>query len=113
MLTQLEEAMWREVTRFDATFQDQRFAADFIEFGRSGRVYTREQIVCSNSQPIKAVLPLPNLTIRLLARDVGQVTYNSQVEHDGTIEYARRSSIWSRTEQGWAMRFHQGTPYNP
>lgn len=105
--------MWREATRFDATFQEQRFAADFVEFGRSGRVYTREQIIRSDSQPIQAVLPLPNLAIRLLARDVAQVTYNSQVEYDGTVEYARRSSIWSRTEQGWVMRFHQGTPYNP
>jgi hypothetical protein len=41
ILTRLEEDMWREVTRFDQAFQEQRFADDFFEFGRSGRVYTR------------------------------------------------------------------------
>ncbi|MDM9379339.1 DUF4440 domain-containing protein [Chlorogloeopsis sp. ULAP01] len=113
ILTRLEEDMWREVTRFDQTFQEQRFAADFFEFGRSGRVYTRDQIIRLDPQPIHAVLPLPNLAIRLLDKNTAHVTYNSQVEYDGIIEYARRSSIWSRTESGWVMRFHQGTPYQP
>lgn len=113
ILTCLEEDMWREVTRFDQTFQEQRFAADFFEFGRSGRVYTRNQIIRLNSQPIHAVLPLPNLAIRLLDKNTAQLTYNSQVEYDGIIEYGRRSSIWSHTESGWVMRFHQGTPYQP
>ena len=113
ILTRLEEDMWREVTRFDQTFQEQQFAADFFEFGRSGRVYTRDQIIRLDSQPIHAVLPLPNLAIRLLDKNTAQVTYNSQVEYDDIVEYGRRSSIWSRTERGWVMRFHQGTPYHP
>lgn len=113
ILTRLEEDMWREVTRFDPTFQEQRFAADFFEFGRSGRVYRRDQIIRLDSQPIHAVLPLPNLAIRLLDENTAQVTYDSQVEYDGIVEYGRRSSIWSRTENGWVMRFHQGTPYQP
>jgi hypothetical protein len=75
ILTRLEEDMWREVTRFDRNFQEQRFAADFFEFGRSGRVYTRDRIVLLDSQPIHAVLPLPNLAIRLLDRHTAQVTF--------------------------------------
>ncbi len=113
ILTRLEEDMWREGTRFDQTFQEQRFAADFFEFGRSGRVYNRDQIIRLDSQPIHAVLPLSNLAIRLLDKNTAHVTYNGQVEYDGIIDYARRSSIWSRTESGWVMRFHQGTPYQP
>jgi hypothetical protein len=113
ILTQLEEDMWREVMRFDRTFQEQRFAADFFEFGRSGRIYTREQIIRVDSQPINAVLPLPNLAIRLIDKNTAQVTYDSQVKYDSVVEYGRRSSIWSRIESGWVMRFHQGTPYQP
>jgi hypothetical protein len=113
ILTRLEEGMWREVTRFDRIFQEQRFATDFFEFGRSGRVYTRDQIIQLDSQPIHVVLPLPNLAIRLLDQNTVQVTYNSQVEYDSIVEHARRSSIWSRTESGWVIRFHQGTPYQP
>jgi hypothetical protein len=111
MLTQLEENMWREVTRFDMRFQEASFAPDFFEFGRSGRVYTRDQVIRNVAQPIQAVLPLPDLTIRVLDENTAQLTYNSAVTYDGVVEHARRSSIWSRTKDGWVMRFHQGTPY--
>jgi hypothetical protein len=77
ILTRLEEDMWREATRFDGAFQEQRFAPDFFEFGRSGRVYTRAQTISVHSQPIRATLPLPNLQIRLLDQDTAQLTYNS------------------------------------
>ena len=112
-LTQLEEDMWREAARYDPTFQERRFAQDFIEFGRSGRVYTREQVISTEPQQILAVLPLPNLAIRLLDADTAQVTYDSQVTHDGAVQFAHRSSIWSRIGGIWVMRFHQGTPYVP
>jgi len=110
-ITRLEEAMWRGETRFDLTFQETRFAPDFFEFGRSGRVYSRKQIILSETGEIQARLPLEDLSIRVLDENTAQVTYNSHVEHDGVVEHARRSSIWSRGDHGWVMRFHQGTPY--
>jgi hypothetical protein len=112
-ITRLEEAMWRGETRFNLMFQETRFAQDFFEFGRSGRVYHRQQVIFSETQEIAARFPLENLSIRLLDVNTVQVTYDSHVEYDGVVEHARRSSIWSRGEQGWVMRFHQGTPYGP
>ncbi|RIK26412.1 MAG: hypothetical protein DCC55_39985 [Chloroflexi bacterium] len=111
VLTRLEESMWRAETRFDRQFMEQAFAPDCFEYGRSGRTYTREQLFAMLPAPIDAMLPLPNLTIRLLDENTAHVTYNSAVTYDGVVEYGRRSSIWSRTENGWVMRFHQGTPY--
>jgi hypothetical protein len=64
-------------------------------------------------QPTLAVLPLPNLRIRLLDADTAQVTYDSTVRYDGEVEHGHRSSIWSRTADGWVLRFHQGTPFPP
>ena len=112
-LVRLEEAMWRAETRFDLGFQQARFAPDFIEIGRSGRVYSREQIVSVPPQEIRAVLPLANLAVRLLDRDTAQLTYDSLVKYGEMTEHGRRSSIWSRTSSGWVMRFHQGTPFTP
>lgn len=112
-ITRLEEAMWCQETRYDKAFQEARFAQDFFEHGRSGRVYSRDQIILTQSKPIQAKLPLPDLQIRSLDADTVQLTYNSEVTHDGITEYARRSSIWSRTPAGWVMRFHQGTPFFP
>lgn len=105
--------MWRAASRFDLTFQEQRFASDFVEFGRSGRIYTRGQAIRTEASPIQAKLPLPNLKLRVLDANTVQVTYDSEATYDGVVEYAHRSSIWSRTEGRWVMRFHQGTPFQP
>jgi len=110
-LERLEEELWREETRFDVERMREVIAPDFVEFGRSGRVYTREDSLAHPRGPIHAVFPLPDFSARLLHPDVAQVTYNSAVTYDGVVQHARRSSIWSRTAGGWALRFHQGTPY--
>ena len=112
-LTRLEEAMWRPETRFDLAFQEAHFAQDFVEFGRSGKTYTRAQIICGDPTDIHATLPLPQLTIRMLGEGTALLTYHSEAQYDGIIEHARRSSIWTKTKTGWVMRFHQGTPYEP
>ncbi|MCU0951433.1 MAG: nuclear transport factor 2 family protein [Burkholderiaceae bacterium] len=113
-LTALEEAMWRAETRFDRAFMERALSADFCELGRSGRTYTREQaLAIGPEESIKAMFPLPNLRIRLLAPDVAQLTYDSRVEYEGQIEHAHRSSIWTRSAAGWQLRFHQGTPFEP
>jgi hypothetical protein len=110
-LQSLEEALWRAEKRFDRAWMDRILAADFFEFGRSGRIYNREQILSFSSDYIDAALPLPEFHARLLSADVAQVTYHSAVTIEGTVHYARRCSIWSRTTDGWRLRFHQGTPY--
>jgi hypothetical protein len=89
-LQRLEESMWRQALRFDLRFREERFASDFFEFGRSGRVYNRAQAIRTDSHPIAAA-----------------------AEYDGVMEYARRSSIWYRSPTGWVMRFHQGTAFEP
>ncbi|MHB1677610.1 MAG: nuclear transport factor 2 family protein [Sulfuriferula sp.] len=110
-LRRLEENLWREETRFDIPYLQRILAADFFEFGRSGRVYTREECLAAVRQPIEALLPLPDFAVRLLAVAVAQVTYTSVVTFDGAVFRAHRSSIWSHNpEIGWVLRFHQGTP---
>jgi hypothetical protein len=112
-LERLEESLWRDDTRFDVTLMDQVFAADFHEIGRSGRVWTRDELLHAARRPIGATLPLPDLQIRLLDEVTAQVTYNSAVVSGDVVEHGRRSSIWTKTSRGWRLRFHQGTPYAP
>ncbi len=112
-LERLEVALWREESRFDLQQMNELIADDFIEVGRSGRVYQRQDTLAMSRQPIEAILPLPNFHVRLLGENIAQVTYDSAVTHEGIVEYARRSSIWSRSIAGWVLRFHQGTPFQP
>ena len=107
----LEESLWVAETRYDQAYMDKVLAPDFFEIGRSGRVYQREEVINSPRRPIYAEIPLPGFSVRLLSKDLAQVTYNSHAVFDDTIELGRRSSIWTRSRDGWILRFHQGTPY--
>jgi hypothetical protein len=111
ILERLEEELWYEETRFNIQRMNDLIAPDFFEFGRSGRTYQRKDTLAAERQRIEAVFPLAEFRVRLLNETIAQVTYNSVVTYDGVVEYARRSSIWSRTTSGWVLRFHQGTPF--
>lgn len=111
-LIDLEHAMWREATRYSREFQERHFAPDFVEFGRSGRVYGRDQMIVTGGEPIDA--RLENVQVRELSPDLALMTYDSVLTRDqDVIEYARRSSIWTKANGIWQMRFHQGTPFSP
>lgn len=111
-LRALEESLWRAETRFDDTLMEQIFAADFCEFGRSGRIYTRQQMFFGQDDlpEIHATLPLREFRVRPLSDDIVQVTYVSEVLYGGQLERGNRSSIWRRCKAGWELCFHQGTP---
>ena len=110
-LEALETSMWVTSTRFDGDYMEQILSTDFFEFGRSGKIHSRADCLSVQAIDINTVTPLPNLTIRLLTADVAQVTYNSEVTCGDATEKGRRSSIWTKTEGAWQLRFHQGTAF--
>lgn len=114
-LRSLEEGLWIGETRYNSELMEQCFAPDFIEFGCSGRTYSRaEMLVMPKTQTeIQATIPLPDFRARHLSPDLVQITYISEVRHGDTLERANRSSIWSRFSDGWKLRFHQGTSIDP
>ncbi len=104
----LEESLWLTEKRFNRDYMEKVLAPDFFEFGRSGRIYSREDTLNAPLQEINARLPLKNFNAHLITENVVLVTYLSEVgEKETTI--ANRSSIWVRTSKGWKLRFHQGT----
>ena len=111
LLTAMEESLWRVVTRFDTDYMERILAADFIEFGRSGKTYTRLECLAIGKEPIRVRLPLGDLCVVQLGPNTAHVTYISEDHgNQDRTERANRSSIWSRTVDGWELRFHQGTP---
>ena len=90
----------------------ERGAAPLELRGRPEQIsrYRLGEVLSVASQEIPAQLPLPNLEIRLLHPDVALVTYDSDVGYPTGRERAHRSSLWTRTAEGWQCRFHQGTP---
>ena len=97
--------MWRPEFRGNREWMDRHLSPDFVEFGQSGRRYSRDEILDLDVDGFVAVLPLRDLAMRSLGPDHVLVTYQSEM--DGIR--ANRSSIWRRTDAGWLMEFHQGT----
>ena len=112
-LTRLEESMWIEATRFDGAFMQNALAPDFFEFGKCGKMHTRNAVLAAARHAIDVRLPLRDFKIRLLDEGTAQITYISEIGTGDKRLLARRSSIWSKTSRGWQLRFHQGIPLPP
>lgn len=109
-LMELEESLWRPQTRFDAAYMDDLLAQAFIEFGQSGRIYDRDEILAVAAVDFSTRLPLPDFAVRMISDDVAVVTYRSEVRYGDELVRAHRSSVWRRGDTGWLLEFHQGTP---
>lgn len=107
-LIQLEESLWLPETRFDLEYMDKILAPDFFEFGRSGKVYQRQDTLNIPKQSINAKIPLKNIKVSKISDNAYHVTYISEVM-ENTVQIGNRSSIWLKTPQGWQLKFHQGT----
>ena len=76
---------------------------DFVEFGRSGTVWTRASIApLLEAGPSRVRTRLEAFEVHELADGVVLVTYRAAG--------ALRSSVWVRPDGRWRLRFHQGTP---
>ncbi|MGA2727143.1 MAG: DUF4440 domain-containing protein [Terracidiphilus sp.] len=86
-------------------------ACDFFEFGASGRVWTRAQILDLLATEEYSPPVLEDFACHRIADDVVLVTYRTvrMNEETGKREAALRSSLWIRRSERWIIRFHQGT----
>jgi hypothetical protein len=89
----------------------------FREHGRSGRRYSREQILDRlTAEQAEVTVHTQDMELQALAEGLYLLTYRSaHRQADGTLQgHSNRCSIWSRDpDAGWQMRFHQGTPCEP
>ncbi|HTB96564.1 MAG TPA: DUF4440 domain-containing protein [Terracidiphilus sp.] len=102
----LEPEVRRDRERVAALLTD-----DFFEFGKSGRVWTRERILEMLGSEDYTQPEVEDFTCHGIAADVVLVTYRTVRGNDGTGErdVTLRSSIWVKDAGRWKVRFHQGT----
>ncbi|MGA4845964.1 DUF4440 domain-containing protein [Streptomyces sp. G5(2025)] len=84
---------------------------EFTEFGASGTRWDRNSIVrVLTAAPEPASRPTTTSRMRgvQLADDLVHLTFDT----DNNGRRAHRSSLWRRTEDGWRLWFHQGTPFS-
>lgn len=111
-LRRLEQTLLDAAVRRDGDRLRQLLADDFLEFGSSGRIFTRKSIIDLLATELNFHPPnIEDFQCNWLSEKVALVTYRT-VRIDaksGERLSSLRSSIWTRHEGEWRMRFHQGT----
>jgi hypothetical protein len=109
LLLKLEQRLMDPAFRKDRAQVSALVAEGFREFGSSGRVWSRDEIL----NPSETGQPAPlveDFTINTIVPELVQVTYRTlKTILGGTPQAALRSSLWIRRGDGWQMLFHQGT----
>ena len=108
---QLEERLLQPEVRRDRTEVASLLAEEFVEFGSSGRIFDREQILELLENEPEARIAMLDGAQQMVAPDVALVTYRS-VHPGSAVEPGRtalRSSLWVHRDDRWQVIFHQGT----
>jgi hypothetical protein len=109
---ELETRLLQPEIRSSPEELSQLLADDFVEFGSSGQVYNKGQIIQALQQGSGAQYALRDLQIRLLRPGVFLATYrvSRSMMPDQPPAWSLRSSIWVLNDGQWQLVFHQGTP---
>ena len=108
-LLKLEMSLWIEETRNNREFLDKILHNDFLEYGKSGRVFNKEDILNNTSDEINAVFPFKNMNIKDIGEKTYLITYLAATKVKNKIIKSNRSSIWIGDSDNIQMIFHQGT----
>jgi hypothetical protein len=110
-LRALEEQLLQTDFRRDRKAVSKLLANDFREFGSSGRLRNKQQILdLLETEPAFRATVQDFQAIELVS-GVSLVTYTAVVDRPGAKTAASlRTSIWVMREGRWRMIFHQGTP---
>ncbi|MDF2607538.1 MAG: hypothetical protein K0S34_1734 [Bacillales bacterium] len=107
LLYKLENRLLQHSTRNSIKELDNLLADEFIEFGSSGRIFNKKDIIerLPTENPIS--LEMLDFNITILSPDLVQTKFVINKESN---TYSLRSSIWKLKKDNWQMVFHQGTP---
>ncbi|MNP24001.1 hypothetical protein D3C76_1167340 [compost metagenome] len=104
-LLQLEQRLLSQATRADSEEISRLLADDFVEFGASGNIWSKADVVEQFPQEIFTQRIISEFAVKRLSVHSFLVTYQC---HTAAIN-SLRSSIWRRQDEQWQMVFHQGT----
>lgn len=110
LLLKLEMSLWINETRGNIDYMNKILHPDFLEFGRSGKTYTKKDILNNIEVDINAKFPFPNLDVKQIDDSTFLVRYQSVLIHEKELEKSNRSSIWITNGEQLQIIHHQGTP---
>ena len=109
----LEQLLASPSLRVDAALLDQLIADDFVEFGASGRQFTKADIIkLLMTESDFSSYDLLDFEVRPLGDTALIALYRIPARSgpDGSVKPGSlRSSVWKLSEGKWRLCFHQGT----
>jgi hypothetical protein len=110
-LMYLEQSLLSPSVRRDRDRVAALLANDFVEFGVSGKTWTRDQVLEMLGTEFEPP-SIEDLKCRSISDGVVLVTYKTvrANEKTGKTAITMRSSVWSLRSGIWQLQFHQGTP---
>lgn len=110
---QLEVELHQPMVRSDAERARTLLHKSFVECGRSGRIFNRNEILEELSEEKSGVsIWSQDFVGEEISDGVILLTYlSTHINSNGELSrHTFRSSLWQQTPHGWQVRFHQGTP---
>jgi hypothetical protein len=104
-LLQLEQRLLSQATRRDCEELSHLLAEDFIEFGASGGIWNKAEVVEQLPQESFTQRTISEFVVKPLSEHTVLVTYHCHAATIGSL----RSSIWRKRGEQWETVFHQGT----
>lgn len=92
-------------TRHSVKKLENLLADDFVEFGSSGKIYHKNDILKWLPLESPRQFIIEDFSALILAEDIVLATYKLKSESVSSL----RSSLWKFNGNEWKMVFHQGT----
>jgi hypothetical protein len=108
-IQRLEEALLDPAARRDGEQLSILLADGFLEFGSSGRAFTKSEAVGAMAGAHDTKYSLQEFDALALSPDVVLATYVARARGGEPDRYSLRSSVWVRRGAHWQLLFHQGT----
>ena len=110
-LRKLEEDLLQPEIRKDREAVAALLADDFCEFGSSGKVFSKPEIIQALQTEESLQISIADFRVQSLTSGIALVTYRAveQGEAGREIRTSLRSSVWVMRDEEWQMLFHQGT----
>ena len=100
----LERDLLTDAVRSDPAALAALLHPDWTEIGRSGRLWTREEML-STIAPLTEPVTLDTVAVSRVDETTILLLWRAVTDQRSTL----RSSLWVRDAGDWRQRFHQGT----
>ena len=114
IIFELENKLQQPIVRKSVEQLNDLISEDLIEFGSSGLVYTKRDVLGNLPFTPEIKFVMTDFKINKLSADIIQTTFKTEKMdvQTGKISRSLRSSLWRNENGKWRMIFHQGTPFS-